>query len=49
MLLSIKNLSNYKIEANDGSIGQIHSFLFDDQSWTVRYFVVHTGIWPFSA
>lgn len=45
MLLSIKNLSNYKIEATDGSIGQVHSFLFDDQKWVVRYLVVDTGTW----
>ncbi|MCJ7717472.1 MAG: PRC-barrel domain-containing protein [Anaerolineales bacterium] len=45
MFLSIKNLSNYKIEATDGSIGQVHSFLFDDQSWIVRYLVVDTGTW----
>lgn len=45
MFLSIKNLSNYKIEATNGSIGHVHSFLFDDQSWTVRYLVVDTGSW----
>jgi uncharacterized protein YrrD len=45
MLLSVKNLSNYKIEANDGSIGHVHSFLFDDQNWLVRFLVVDTGSW----
>jgi hypothetical protein len=45
MLLSIKGLSDYKIEATDGNIGHVYSFLFDDQSWTVRYLVVDTGIW----
>ena len=45
MLLSIKNLSKYKIEATDGNIGHVHSFLFDDQSWAVRYLVVDTGNW----
>jgi hypothetical protein len=45
MLLSVKKLSQYKIEATDGNIGQVHSFLFDDQSWVVRYLVVDTGTW----
>ena len=45
MLLSMKNLSDYKIEAKDGSIGHVHSFLFDDKSWTIRYLVVDTAYW----
>jgi hypothetical protein len=45
MLLSIKNLSNYSIEAIDGDIGRVNSFLFDDQNWILRYLVVDTGIW----
>jgi hypothetical protein len=45
MLLSVKNLSKYKIEATDGSIGQVHTFLFDDRNWAVRYLVIDTGSW----
>ena len=45
MFLSVRNLSNYKIEATDGSVGQVHSFLFDDQDWAIRYLVVDTGTW----
>ncbi len=45
MLRSISNLSNYKIEAIDGNIGHVNSFLFDDQNWTIRYLVVNTGTW----
>jgi hypothetical protein len=45
MLLSVKNLSDYRIEATDGSIGRVHCFLFDDHSWVVRYLVVDTGTW----
>ena len=45
MLLSIKSLGNYEIEATDGSIGHVHSFLFDERNWTVRYLVVDTGKW----
>ncbi len=45
MLLSLNNLADYKIEATDGNIGHVHSFLFDDQSWTIRYLVVDTANW----
>lgn len=45
MLRSIKNLSGAAISARDGEIGKVHSFLFDDDNWTVRYLVVDTGKW----
>lgn len=45
MLKSLKHLQGYKINATDGEIGQVHDFLFDDQHWTVRYFVIDTGNW----
>lgn len=45
MLLSIKSMSNYSIEATDGNIGHVHTFLFDDRHWTIRYMVVDTGSW----
>ena len=45
MLLSIKSLSDHTIEATDGKIGHVNSFLFDDMSWIVRYLVVDTGNW----
>ena len=45
MLLSTKHLSGFKIDASDGDIGDVHSFLIDDQSWVVRYIVVETGSW----
>lgn len=38
-------LTSYSIEATDGKIGHVDSFLFDDHSWTVRYLVVDTGNW----
>lgn len=45
MLRSIRNLSGAAISARDGEIGRVYSFLFDDQSWAVRYLVVDTGRW----
>ena len=29
------------------SIGRVHDVLFDDSTWTVRYFAVDTGPWTF--
>ena len=43
MLLSFKDPTIFKVEADDGSIGHLHSLLFDEQSWAVRYLVVDTG------
>lgn len=45
MLRSVKGLGGYQILATDGEIGSVGDFLFDDQSWTVRYLVVETGNW----
>lgn len=45
MLLSVENLFDYKIEAEDGAIGKVHDFFVDDQTWNVRYVVVDTGHW----
>lgn len=43
MLYSVKHLSKFKIEADDGSMGKADSFLFDDASWVIRYLVADTG------
>ena len=40
-----KSLVGKKIHATDGTIGHVHDFYFDDQSWMVRYLVVDTGSW----
>lgn len=45
MLLRFEQLSKYRIEAIDGPIGHVNSFLFDDQRWIIRYLVVSTGTW----
>ena len=33
------------IIATDGETGSIRNFLFDDQSWKIRYLVVDVGSW----
>jgi hypothetical protein len=45
MLRSLKDLTDYVLEAEDGEIGRCKDFLFDDRDWTVRYMVADTGKW----
>jgi hypothetical protein len=45
MLHELKALSGSSVEATDGEIGRVRNFLFDDQSWRVRYVVVDVGNW----
>jgi len=45
MLRSIISLRGFSISARDGEIGKVHSFLFDELTWAVRYLVVDTGGW----
>ncbi len=45
MLIDAKTIEGLKIQATDGAIGEVDDILFDDASWTVRYFVVNTGTW----
>jgi hypothetical protein len=45
MLTTAATLKGYKLESNDGEIGKVKDFYFDDQYWTVRYLVADTGTW----
>jgi hypothetical protein len=45
MLLSMNDLEGYAIGATDGTVGHVNDFLFDDDAWVIRYFVVKTGTW----
>src|SRR2546427_3909937 len=45
MLRSTKALVGFTISASDGDLGRVETLYFDDQHWTVRYFVVDTGGW----
>ena len=45
MLRNLQDMKNYTIGATDGAIGHVKDFYFDDQAWTIRYFVVDTGGW----
>src|SRR5438105_4575007 len=45
MLQTINNLRKFTLRATDGPIGSVKDCYFDDEHWTVRYLVVHTGAW----
>jgi uncharacterized protein YrrD len=45
MLDKAKTLKGYKLHSQDGEIGKIEEFYFDDHYWTVRYLVADTGGW----
>ncbi len=45
MLRNVDDLYGFSVVASDGPIGQVRDCYFDDQSWTIRFFVVETGSW----
>jgi hypothetical protein len=45
VLRSVVSLRGFSLGAKDGEIGKVHSFLFEDRSWAIRYLVVDTGGW----
>jgi len=44
-LMSTVQALGYTIEAAEGPIGRIRDFLFDDQSWMIKYLNVDTHEW----
>ena len=44
-LRSSVKVTGYDIQATDGSIGHVKDFIFDDESWAVRYLLVDTHNW----
>jgi hypothetical protein len=45
MLIAGSALEGYTIEATDGRIGTVKTFLFDDTNWKIRWLVIDTGHW----
>jgi hypothetical protein len=45
MLWNASAINGYAIAANDGRLGVVRDFLFDDASWMIRWLVVDTGNW----
>ncbi len=44
-LRSSEAVAGYAIEATDGEIGHINSFIVDDEAWAIRYIEVATRNW----
>lgn len=44
-LRSIDTVVSYHIEAIDGGIGSVNGFIFDDESWAIRYIEAVTHNW----
>ena len=44
-LRSSANVTGYDLQASDDSIGHVSDFIFDDESWAIRYLVVDTRNW----
>jgi len=45
LLFVESTLKGYTVEASDGKIGVVRDFLFDDQSWKIRWLVLDAGSW----
>jgi hypothetical protein len=45
MLWNASVLKGFAVAANDGHIGTVNDFLFDETNWQIRWLVVDTGNW----
>jgi hypothetical protein len=46
-LRSTNEVEGYCISATDEKVGHVEDFLYDDETWALKYFVVDTGPWLF--
>ena len=44
-LRSSAEVTGYHIQATDEPVGHVEDFLFDDESWAIRYFAIDTRNW----
>ena len=44
-LRSTHEVTRYHVKATDGEIGHVEDFLFDDETWEIRYAIVDTKNW----
>ena len=45
MLFAVSGLIGCSVEASDGEVGAVKDFLFDDQTWKIRWMTVEAGDW----
>jgi len=44
-LRSSAEVTGYRLAAEDGEVGHVEDFIFDEQSWTLRYLEIDTHNW----
>jgi hypothetical protein len=44
-LRSTEAMTGYHIQTIDGELGHVEDFIFDDQTWAIRYLVIDTRNW----
>lgn len=44
-LRSAKEVRGYRVQATDGEVGHIDTFLMEPPTWAIRYLVINTGGW----
>ena len=44
-LRSVREVTDYYIQAEDGDVGHVEEFMIDDEAWVIRYMVVDTRNW----
>jgi hypothetical protein len=45
MLFAVSGLMGCAVQASDGEVGAVKDFLFDDQTWKIRWMTVDAGKW----
>ena len=45
MLFAVSGLMDCPVEASDGEVGAVKDFLFDDETWKIRWMAVEAGDW----
>ncbi len=45
MLFAVSGLEGCQVRASDGDVGVVKDFLFDDETWTIRWVAIDTGHW----
>jgi hypothetical protein len=45
MLFAVSGLIGCAVQGNDGEVGVVKDFLFDDETWKVRWMAVEAGSW----
>ncbi len=44
-LRSFNEILGYAVACRDGDVGEVDDFILDDDSWSLRYFVIDAGGW----